>query len=30
MAKKPGVYICSGCSIGDSIDTEALAKVWPN
>ncbi len=27
MAKKPGVYICSGCSIGDSIDTEALAKV---
>ena len=27
MAKKLGVYICSGCAIGDSIDTEMLAKV---
>jgi quinone-modifying oxidoreductase subunit QmoB len=27
MDKKLGVYICSGCSIGDSIDTEKLAKV---
>jgi quinone-modifying oxidoreductase subunit QmoB len=27
MDKKLGVYICSGCSIGDSVDTEKLAKV---
>ncbi len=27
MEKKLGVYICSGCGIGDSIDVEALAKV---
>ncbi len=27
MPKKLGVYICSGCSIGESIDTQKLAKV---
>ena len=27
MAKQLGVYICSGCAIGDSIDTQKLAKV---
>ena len=27
MDKKVGVYICSGCGIGDSIDVEQLAKV---
>jgi quinone-modifying oxidoreductase subunit QmoB len=27
MAKKPGVYICSGCGIGDSLDIEKLVKV---
>ncbi|MDP3001484.1 MAG: hydrogenase iron-sulfur subunit [Bryobacterales bacterium] len=27
MVKKLGVYICSGCGIGDSLDTEKLAKV---
>ncbi len=27
MADKLGVYICSGCGIGDSLDCEALAKV---
>jgi len=27
MDKKLGVYICSGCSIGDSLDTESLADV---
>ena len=27
MAEKLGVYICSGCSIGESVDTEKLAKV---
>lgn len=27
MEKKLGVYICTGCSIGDSLDTEALNKV---
>ena len=27
MAKSPGVYICSGCSIGESLDTAQLAKV---
>ncbi len=27
MAEKLGVYICSGCSIGDSLDTEKLVKV---
>jgi len=27
MDKKLGVYICSGCSIGDSLDTESLVKV---
>ena len=27
MAKSPGVYICSGCSIGDALDTAKLAKV---
>ena len=27
MDKKLGVYICSGCGIGDSLDTEKLAKV---
>ena len=26
MAKKLGVYICSGCSIGEAIDTEKLLK----
>ena len=26
MDKKLGVYICSGCSIGESLDTESLAK----
>jgi quinone-modifying oxidoreductase subunit QmoB len=26
MEKKYGVYICKGCGIGDSIDTEKLAK----
>ncbi len=27
MEKKTGVYICSGCEIGDSLDIEALEKV---
>ncbi|MHB8158469.1 MAG: CoB--CoM heterodisulfide reductase iron-sulfur subunit A family protein, partial [Desulfocucumaceae bacterium] len=27
MAKKMGVYICSGCGIGDALDMDALAKV---
>ena len=27
MDKKLGVYICSGCGIGDSLDAEKLAKV---
>jgi len=27
MAEKLGVYICSGCSIGESLDTEKLVKV---
>lgn len=27
MAKKLGFYLCSGCSIGDSVDVEKLAKV---
>jgi quinone-modifying oxidoreductase subunit QmoB len=27
MDKKLGVYICSGCGIGDSINTEELAKI---
>ncbi len=27
MDKKLGVYICSGCTIGESVDTEKLAKV---
>ena len=27
MDKKLGVYLCSGCSIGDSLDIEALEKV---
>ena len=27
MAEKLGVYICSGCGIGEVIDTEALKKV---
>ncbi len=27
MAKKLGVYICGGCSIGDAIDTAQLVKV---
>jgi len=27
MAKSPGVYICSGCGIGDALDTTQLAKV---
>jgi quinone-modifying oxidoreductase subunit QmoB len=27
MDKKVGVYICTGCDIGDSVDVEALAKV---
>lgn len=27
MDKKLGVYICSGCSIGDSLDLDALEKV---
>ena len=27
MPRKLGVYICSGCSIGEAIDTEQLAKV---
>jgi len=27
MPKKPGVYICGGCGIGEAIDTEQLAKV---
>ena len=27
MDKKVGVYICSGCGIGDAIDVEQLAKV---
>jgi quinone-modifying oxidoreductase subunit QmoB len=27
MEKKVGVYICSGCGIGDAIDVEQLAKV---
>ncbi len=27
MDKKLGVYICSGCSIGDALDTDKLAQV---
>lgn len=27
MDKKLGVYICSGCSIGDALDVEGLVKV---
>ncbi len=27
MDKKLGVYICSGCSIGEAVNTEALAKI---
>lgn len=27
MDKKLGVYICSGCAIGESVDTEKLAKI---
>jgi quinone-modifying oxidoreductase subunit QmoB len=27
MAKSPGVYICSGCSIGESLDTAKLATL---
>ncbi|MDA8337043.1 MAG: FAD-dependent oxidoreductase [Peptococcaceae bacterium] len=27
MAKKIGVFICTGCSIGEALDTEALARV---
>ncbi len=27
MDKKLGVYLCSGCSLGDSLDMEKLAKV---
>jgi quinone-modifying oxidoreductase subunit QmoB len=27
MASAPGVYICSGCSIGETLDTAKLAKV---
>ena len=27
MDKQLGVYICSGCSIGESVDVEKLAKV---
>lgn len=27
MPKKLGVYICGGCSIGESVDTAALSKV---
>ena len=27
MAKRLAVYICSGCSIGESIDTGSLEKV---
>jgi len=27
QAKKLGVYICTGCGIGDAVDAEALAKV---
>lgn len=27
MDKRLGVYICSGCSIGDSLDVDELAKV---
>ncbi|MFZ5651505.1 MAG: FAD-dependent oxidoreductase [Bacillota bacterium] len=27
MSKKIGVYICSGCGIGDALDMSALAKV---
>ncbi|NOY53878.1 MAG: CoB--CoM heterodisulfide reductase iron-sulfur subunit A family protein, partial [Deltaproteobacteria bacterium] len=30
MEKKLGVYICTGCSIGDSLDSEALNKVATN
>ena len=26
MDKKLGVYICSGCGIGDSLDLEALEE----
>ena len=25
--KKPGVYLCRGCGIGDAIDVSALEKV---
>ena len=27
MANQPGVYICSGCSIGQSLDIGKLVKV---
>ncbi|MBU1610546.1 MAG: FAD-dependent oxidoreductase, partial [Proteobacteria bacterium] len=30
MAEKLGVYICGGCGIADSIDTEALAEFTKN
>ncbi len=27
MEKKYGVYICTGCGIGDTLDMEALAGI---
>ena len=27
MGKKIGVYICSGCGIGDALDIEQLDKI---
>ena len=27
MSKKYGVYICTGCGIGDSLDVKALCDV---
>lgn len=27
MDKKTGVYICTGCSIGESLEIESLSKV---
>ena len=27
MPRKPGVYVCTGCSIGDAVDAGQLAKI---
>ena len=30
MEKKLGVYICTGCSIGDAVDVEKLGNISKN